>query len=83
MTVKREQILEELGILVRRELDWEEDLRPDQRLVEDLGLDSLRLLTLAVAVENHFEFSLDPQDEANLSTVNDLLEVIERRRMAR
>lgn len=83
MTIRRERVLEELRDLVRRELNWEEDLRPDQRLVEDLGLDSLRLLTLAVTVENHFEITLDPQDEADLRTVNDLLEVIERKRAAR
>ena len=83
MTMRRERIFEELRALLRRELNWEGDLRPDQRLVEDLGLDSLRLLTLAVTVENHFEISLDPQDEADLRTVSDLLEVIERKRAAR
>ena len=32
------------------------------RLVEDLGLDSIQLLTLAVEVENHFEVALDEFD---------------------
>jgi acyl carrier protein len=70
------EVLEQIADLAHRELQWEGTLQPEQRLVEDLGLDSLRLLTLAVAVENHFEVCLDPQDEAELITVGDLVRVV-------
>ena len=51
-------------------------LERQQRLVEDLGLDSVRLLTLAVEVEDAFEICLDPEDEAAIVTVGDLVDVI-------
>lgn len=38
-----------------------EDL-PSRRLVADLGLDSVQLLTLAMEVENHFQITLDEID---------------------
>ena len=43
------------------------------RLVEDLRLDSIRLLTLAVEVENRFRVRLDEVDEAGIETVGDLV----------
>lgn len=35
---------------------------PGRRLVADLGLDSVQLLTLAMEVENHFQITLDEVD---------------------
>lgn len=64
------------------ELDYRGPLVRESRLIEDLGLDSIRLLTLAVAVEDRFNVCLDEQDEASLVTVGDLIAVIERRREA-
>jgi len=78
-TMSESEILEQIGTLAQRELRWEGSLRPEHRLVEDLGLDSLRLMTLAVAVENHFEVCLDPQDEAELVTVGDLVRIVRRK----
>ncbi len=55
-------------------------LRPETRLVEDLRLDSLRLLTLVIEVENRFRIRLDEGDEAAIETVGDLVRVIEAKR---
>lgn len=52
-------------------------IRPDQRLLEDLGLDSVGLLTLAVAVEDRFRIRLEPEDEEAIRTVGDLVRVVE------
>ena len=43
-------------------LELEPSALLELRLVEDLGLDSIQLLTLAVEVENHFEVTLDEFD---------------------
>ena len=53
------------------------EIRPESRLVEDLGLDSVGLLTLAVEIEDRFRICLDPEDEARIRTVGDLLTVVE------
>lgn len=54
-------------------------LTPSARLVEDLGLDSLDLFTLAAEIENRFRVALDSGDEAAIVTVADLAERIERK----
>ena len=69
-------VLEEVRELARVKLDYTGPLEPPMRLVEDLGLDSIRLLTLARAVEDHFQICLDEDDESELATVGDLVAII-------
>lgn len=75
-----ETLLEDIGRLARDELGHRGPLTSEMRLVEDLGLDSIRLLTLATAVEDHFRVCLDEADEASLVTVNDLVTLIRSKR---
>ena len=66
-------ILSGIGEVLRQHLGWEGALSMDTRLVEDLRLDSIRLLTLAVEVENRFRVRLGEEDEAGIETVGDLV----------
>jgi acyl carrier protein len=77
--VNEEAILEGIGEVARRYLGWEGVLTPDMRLVEDLRLDSLRLLTLAAEVENRFRILLDETDEGGIQTVGDLVAIVRRK----
>lgn len=79
--MSRAEMLHQVGEIARRELRREDDgeLREEQRLVEDLRLDSIELLTLATAVEDHFRVRLDEDDESSLETVGDLVSVIRRK----
>ncbi len=52
----------------------------DLRVVEDLGLDSVTLLTLAVEVEDHFKVCLDADDEEAIVTLGDLADIVLRRK---
>ena len=74
------QILEGVEQVAQKHLDFEGDLAPSTRLVEVLELDSLRLLTLVVEVENHFQICLEEGDEYELETASDLVSLIGRRR---
>lgn len=56
-----------------------ETLSPDMRLVEDLELDSIRRLSLAVAVEDRFRICLDEEDEMEIVTLGDLAATVERK----
>jgi acyl carrier protein len=71
------EILAAIADEARRHLAWEGELDPDLRLVEDLELDSIKLLTLAVAVENRFQVRLDPDRDHELITVRDLVHAIQ------
>lgn len=72
-------ILAGIAEVARLHLGWEGALTPEMRLVEDLRLDSVRLLTLAAEVENRFRVLLDEVDEARIETVGDLVEVVRRK----
>lgn len=71
------QILEQIARLARDKLGFDGVVEPQLRLVEDLGLDSIHLMTLAMAVEDHFQVCLDEDDEARILTVADLIGVVE------
>jgi len=74
--VSDEAILAGIGEVARAHLGWEGVVTPELRLIEDLRLDSIRLLTLAAEVENRFRVLLDEGDEAGIETVGDLVAVV-------
>lgn len=69
-------ILTGIAEVAREHLGWEGPLTADMRLIEDLRLDSVRLLTLAAEVENRFRVVLSEGDEASIVTVGDLVETV-------
>ncbi len=75
----RDEILHGVTEVARDHLGFDGRLAPEMDLVEDLALDSIRLLTLAVEVENRFRVCLDEQDEAEITTVGDLVAAVERK----
>jgi acyl carrier protein len=70
------EILATVTDIARRAVGYDGAISTDQRLVEDLRLDSIRALTLAVEVENHFRIVIPPEAEASIATVGDLVRVI-------
>jgi acyl carrier protein len=78
MLVKAEEILAAVREVAREHLRWTGTLGPEMRLVEDLGLDSLKLLTLTVEIENRFRLRLDEETESQIETVADLVAAIGR-----
>ncbi len=77
MSVSDARIIESITEVARLHLGWAGELRPEMYLVEDLDLDSIKRLTLALEVENHFRICLD--EEAAILTVGDLVEIIRER----
>jgi len=72
-------ILAGVARVARQHVGWQGPVAPDMRLAEDLNLDSLKLLTLAVEIENHFRICLDPEEDHELETVGDLVQAIRKR----
>ncbi|HWN45053.1 MAG TPA: acyl carrier protein [Thermoanaerobaculia bacterium] len=72
-------ILEGIAQVAQKHLGWRGPLTADMRLVEDLRLDSVRLLTLAAEVENRFRVLLDEADELAIETVGDLVAIVRRK----
>jgi acyl carrier protein len=74
-----EEILAAVAALARDKLGYEGELSGAMRLVEDLELDSIRLMTLAMEVEDRFRICLDEDDEAAIVTVADLIAAVGRK----
>lgn len=77
-----EALLALIGEIARTRLGYAGALTPDTRLVEALSLDSVRLLTLVVELENRLELCLDEGDEQGVETVGELIELLRRRHAA-
>lgn len=69
-------VLAGIAAVAREHLGHTGPLPLEARLVEDLALDSIRLLTLATEVENRFRVLLSPEDEQAIATVGDLVAVV-------
>jgi acyl carrier protein len=56
-----------------------EQLVPEARLVEDLGLDSLDAVELAISVERKFDIEVPEDELTKLKTVADMVALVESR----
>lgn len=69
------KVLDGIAEVARIHLGHEGPLPLEARLLEDLELDSIQLLTLAVEVENVFRVCLD-EEETEIATVSDLARAV-------
>lgn len=75
----RDEIAARIAGVARKHLGFYGELAAEQRLVEDLGLDSLKLLILAAEIENEFRIAFDPAEESAIATVGELVAAVERK----
>ncbi|MBI3454253.1 MAG: acyl carrier protein [Candidatus Rokubacteria bacterium] len=55
-----------------------EEIRTDAQLVEDLGMDSLDAVELAIAAEREFKIEISDEQVARLETMADIMKLIQR-----
>ena len=72
-----DRVLLEIAELARRRFGWRGPIDRRTRLIEDLGLDSMKALEMLVEVENHFRIRVDEATEEEIVTVGDLVRLIE------
>ena len=77
-----EALLALIHEIAQTRLGYAGALTHDTRLVEALALDSVRLLTLVVELENRLELCLDEGDEQGVETVGELITLLRRRHAA-
>jgi acyl carrier protein len=75
-----DEVLGEIGRVLREELGLSRPPRPEDDLISDLQLDSVGLLTLVVGLEDRFRVALKEEDAAAVRTVRDLASLVLRRR---
>jgi acyl carrier protein len=71
-------VLEELRRIARAELDYQGPVEPELRLKEDLQLDSMSMIVVAVGLEDRFRVKLAEEEAGAIITVGDLVRLVER-----
>lgn len=56
----------------------EENIYGDSNLKDDMGIDSLDFVDIVVIVERNFGFKIKPEEMADVKTLNDFYEYIEK-----
>ncbi len=80
MTIQKSEVREKVNSLLIDELEIDVELiRPEASLKEDLGIDSLDFVDIAVLVENNFGFSIKAEDLVNVRTVSEFYDYIEKK----
>jgi acyl carrier protein len=64
-------------ILIKKLAVDAQELTLDAHLQDDLGADSLLLLTIAGAISQHFKIALVVDDLVNLDSVEELVELVQ------
>lgn len=54
----------------------EEKVTPEAKLNEDLGIDSLAAVELALELETEFDIRIEDEELAKLETVQDIIDII-------
>lgn len=73
------EVLDELRRIAKKDLELELAIEPALRLKEDLNLDSMAMIIVAVGLENRFRVKLAEEDAGDLVTVADLVALVTRR----
>ena len=55
----------------------ENDVKPEAKLSEDLGIDSLDAVELGLELETAFDIRIEDEELAKLETVQDIIDIIE------
>ena len=73
----KEEIVSIINDFLTEEFEIEEkQIRPDARLKDDLGLESLDFVDIAVIVQKKFGLTLKGEEMAQIKTLNDLYNYI-------
>ena len=74
----KEDVISKVNEFLVEEIEIDEAvIKPESRLKEDLGIDSLDFVDIVVIVEKHFGFKIKPEEMANVLTLSDFYAYIE------
>lgn len=77
--MERAEIEEKVRTFLIDDLEVEEAvIKPDAKLKDDLGIDSLDFVDIVVIVERNFKFKIKPEEMAGVETLSDFCDYIER-----
>ena len=70
-------MLERMKAIIAEQLNVNvEELKPETNFKEDLGVDSLDLFELVMALEEEFDTEIPSEDLEKIATINDIAEYL-------
>jgi acyl carrier protein len=76
--MSKEQVIEKVNEFLVEEIEIDKSvIKPEAKLKEDLGIDSLDFVDIVVIVEKHFGFKIKSEEMTNVRTLNDFYAYIE------
>ena len=61
------------GVIVKQLGIAADEIKPESKLIDDLGVDSFDTLEIIIALEKEFETEITDEDASKFKSVNDLL----------
>ena len=78
--MNRQEIEEKIREFLVEDLEIDEEkIKPEARLKEDIGIDSLDFVDIVVIVEKKFGFKIKTEDMAKVKTFSDFCDYIEKK----
>ena len=78
--MNRQEIEEKVREFLIDDLEIDEEkIKPEARLKEDIGIDSLDFVDIVVIIEKVFGFKIKTEDMAKVKTFNDFCDYIEKK----
>ena len=76
VTVKVKQVLSDVLLI-----DTIEDIKPENYLVDDYGMDSLDAIDIMIQIEDEFGVDVDEGKIKNIKTVQDIIDCVNKYRV--
>jgi acyl carrier protein len=71
-------MFEKVRAILAEQLNVKADkIKPESKIVEDLGADSLDVVEMLMSVEDKFSVSVSDEEAVNLKTVGDIVKLLE------
>jgi acyl carrier protein len=66
-------LTEKVISIIEKNLEKKVDVKPESKLIDDLGIDSFERLMIVNAVEDEFNISIVEEDLSKIITVSDIV----------
>ena len=76
--MNRREIFESVKKVVMEAIDEEKNITEETSIVDELGLDSLDIVEMLMALEEEFEISIDDSAAEKFVKVSDVIDYIEK-----
>ena len=78
--MQKEEVIAKINELLIEEFEIDEDqIIPDENMLETLEIDSLDLVDVVVLIEEHFGFKVDTEEMADITTLQEFYDYVAER----